>query len=242
MRILKYLAEIKHDLNRCKNSEKAEFLPKYFNAFPGGYGEGDQFLGIKVPDQRKVAKKYYKSVSLEAVQELLREPFHEYRLTALIMLVYKFEKAKTEREKKEIVDLYLENILYVNNWDLVDSSADKILGAYLMDKDREILYKFARSDHLWKQRIAVISTFYFIRRDDFNDSLEIAKILLRHEHDMIHKAVGWMLREIGKRNFSKEFEFLKVHYQEMPRTMLRYAIEKFEPELREKFLKGYITD
>ncbi len=234
------LEQIKNDLKCYINSEKAEFFPKFFKAMPGGYGEGDQFLGIMVPDQRKVAKKYYKQVSLEAVQELLREPIHEYRFTALLIMVYKFEKAKTEQEKKKIVDLYLENVNSINNWDLVDLSADKILGAYLIDKNKDILYEFARSNHLWKQRIAIIATFYFIKKGDFKDALEISKILLNHEHDLIHKAVGWMLREIGKRDFAVEFEFLKEYYQIMPRTMLRYAIEKFDPELRKKFLKGQI--
>ncbi len=237
---LKHLDQIKHDLNCHIDPEKAAFLPKFFNAVPNGYGEGDQFLGIKVPDQRKIAKKYFNNVSLETVQELISDCIHEYRLTGLIMLVYKFEKAKTDQEKQEIVELYLRKILYVNNWDLVDSSADKILGAYLMEKNKDILYELAKSNHLWKQRIAIISTFHFIRRYEFEDTLEISKILIHHDHDLIHKAIGWMLREVGKRDFLTELEFLKEHYQEMPRTMLRYAIEKFEPELREKFLKGMI--
>ena len=165
---------------------------------PGGYGEGDRFLGIRVPDQRKVARKYYRKISLEGARTLLQSEFHEHRLTALIILVHKFEKARSEEEKKAIVDLYLDNLDYVNNWDLVDTSADKILGAYLVDKDRSLLYQLARTDHLWKQRIAIMATFYFIRNNDFTDTLEIARILLNHEHDLIHKAVGWMLREVGR--------------------------------------------
>lgn len=177
---------------------------------------------------------------MEGVQLLLRSQVHEYRLTALVILVHKFEKAKDEADKKAIVDLYISNLEYVNNWDLVDSSADKILGAYLAERDRSILYRLARTNHLWSQRIAIMATFYFIRRNEFQDTLEIAKILLKHEHDLIHKAVGWMLREVGKRDFRVEYEFLKKYYKEMPRTMLRYAIEKFEPELRQQFLKGLI--
>lgn len=170
----------------------------------------------------------------------MQSEFHEHRLTALIILVHKFEKVRTEEEKKQIVDLYFANLDYVNNWDLVDTSADKILGAYLADKDRSLLYQLARTDHLWKQRIAIMATFYFIRNNDFTDTLEIARILLNHEHDLIHKAVGWMLREVGKRGFETEFEFLQKYYREMPRTMLRYAIEKFDEDLRQQFLQGLI--
>ena len=174
---LKYIESIKNDLSDYTDREKAEFLPRFFNAFPGGYGEGDQFLGVKVPDQHKVAKKYYRDISLGAVEKLLREPFHEYRLTALLILVYKFEKAKLHDDRKAIVDLYIRNLQYVNNWDLVDSSAYKILGAYLFDKDRSILYRLARSDHLWSQRVAIIATLFFIRKNQFSDTLNIAEIL-----------------------------------------------------------------
>jgi len=237
---LEYISKIKQDLALFIDQEKAEFFPKFFNAYSGGYGEGDQFLGVKVPDQRKVARKYYKNISLEGVQMLLRSPIHEYRLTALLILVYKFEKSKSEEDKKKIVDLYLNNLEYVNNWDLVDSSAYKILGAYLEERDRSILYHLAKSDHLWSQRVAIIATLWFIRKNQFSDTLNIAKILLNHEHDLIHKAVGWMLREVGNKDFETEFQFLKMHYKQMPRTMLRYAIEKFDPGLRQQFLKGLV--
>lgn len=237
---MEYVSKIKQDLAVYIDREKAEFFPRFFNAYPGGYGEGDQFLGIKVPDQRKVAKKYYRNISLEGVQILLRSPIHEYRLTALLILVYKFEKAKLDEDKDAIVDLYINNLEYVNNWDLVDASAYKILGAYLEERDRSILYRLARSNHLWSQRVAIIATLWFIRKNQFSDTLNIAEILLNHEHDLIHKAVGWMLREVGKKDFETEFEFLKMHYKQMPRTMLRYAIEKFEPELRQQFLKGLV--
>lgn len=238
--ILSYVEIIKEELKKHINEEKAAFLPEFFQAFEGGYGEGDHFLGVVVPDQRKVARKYYKFVSMKDIEELLNEPYHEYRLTALFMMVYKFEKSKDEKEREEIVNTYLNNIGAVNNWDLVDSSAPQILGPFLWDKNKGILYEMARTPDLWKQRIAIMSTFYFIKQGEFEDSLKIAEILLNHEHDLIHKAVGWMLREIGKRDFDVEYNFLKDNYKVMPRTMLRYAIEKFEPELRQKFLKGLI--
>jgi 3-methyladenine DNA glycosylase AlkD len=233
---LSYINQIKSELGQYVNPEKAAFFPRFFKTGPGEYGEGDVFIGVTVPHQRKVARKYFKDIDLKELQLLLRDPVHEYRLTALFVLVYKYEKAR-EEVKKEIVDFYLANIRYVNNWDLVDASADKILGAYLFHKDKKILYDFANSGSLWEQRIAIISTFYFIKKNYFQDTLEIAKLLLHHEHDLIHKAVGWMLREVGKRDLTTEIDFLQKHYQEMPRTMLRYAIEKFDPELREYFLK-----
>lgn len=231
---------IKDELLKYADPEKAKFLPKFFRADPGGYGAGDQFIGVSVPKQRKVAKEYYKQVPLGVVEQLLHEPIHEYRLTALFILVYNYEKLKTEPEKKVIVDLYIANIAYINNWDLVDSSADKILGAYLLDREKDILYKLIESNDLWKQRIAVLATFHFIKHNRYDDTLKIAVMLLTHKHDLIHKAVGWMLREIGNRDFAVEFDFLKEHYKQMPRTMLRYAIEKFAEDLRQQFLKGLV--
>lgn len=232
--------QIKQELNKYIDDEKAAYLPRFFQAFEGGYGEGDRFIGVAVPHQRKVAQKHYRAIDIKDVERLLNEPIHEYRLTALFMLVYKFEKAKDERDREVIVDTYLNNIESINNWDLVDSSAPNILGAFLMDKDKSILYDMAGTQDLWKQRIAILSTFYFIKQGKYDDTLKIAEILLHHEHDLIHKAVGWMLREIGNRDFNVEYSFLKDNYEVMPRTMLRYAIEKFEPELRQKFLKGFI--
>lgn len=233
------LENIKKELHKHNNPKKAILMPQFFKAFPGGYGDdGDRFLGISVPNQRLVARMFYKSVSLKELGSLLCNPIHEYRLTALIILVYKLEKTENEQERKNIFDFYLKNISFVNNWDLVDASADKILGAYLYDKDRKILYKLAKSSNLWENRIAMVACFYFIKKNDFEDGLKIAELLIDHKHDLIHKAVGWMLREIGKRNFEVEFNFLKKYYLSMPRTMLRYAIEKFDQDLRIKFLKG----
>lgn len=227
---------IRQELNNQAVPEKAASSAKYFQVFPGGYGEGDRFIGVTVPNQHRIAREYYRSISLIELEDLMRDPVHECRLTAILILVLKFEKAKTETEKQSLVDYYLGNIDYINNWDLVDSSAHKIVGAYLFNKDRNLLYNLARSGELWQQRIAVLATFYFIRNGDYTDSLEIAGLLLNHEHDLIHKAVGWMLREVGNRDFATEYNFLKKHYQIMPRTMLRYAIEKFDPALRKKFL------
>lgn len=231
---------IKDELQKFSDKEKAEFFPKFFKTKPGDYGEGDKFIGVAVPHQRKVAKRFYKLIKLEDVIQLLHEPIHEYRLTALFMLVYKYEKLKDEEDKNAIVDLYLDNTSHINNWDLVDSSADKILGPYFLEKDKSVLYDFAYSNDLWKQRIAIMTTFHFIKNNQYADTLRIASILLNHKHDLIHKAVGWMLREIGNRDFEVEYNYLKDTYRQMPRTMLRYAIEKFEEDLRQRFLKGLV--
>ncbi len=237
-KFLSIVEVIKAGLLEYRDEEKEAYLPRFFKTGEGDYAEGDQFLGVSVPNQRKIARKYFRDIDMLDVEKLLRDPIHEYRLVALFLLVYKFERA-SEQEKNSIVNLYLANVQFVNNWDLVDSSADKILGRFLFDKDKGILYDFAQSSSLWKQRIAIIATFHFIKQGHYYNTLEISKLLLHHKHDLIHKAVGWMLREIGNRNFEVEYDFLKKYYQEMPRTMLRYAIEKFEPNLRQRFLKGF---
>lgn len=220
--------------------EKAAFLPKFFKAFPGGYGEGDQFLGVIVPEQRKIAKRCFQEISLDEISELLHNPFHEVRLTALMMLVYRFEKLKSETQRKEIVDFYLDHLKFINNWDLIDSSCYQILGAFYHKKDKSLFFELADSGKLWSQRVAMISSMYWIKKDNFTDALKLAEKLKNHPHDLMHKAVGWMLREIGKRNFEVEFQFLISHYRTMPRTALRYAIEKFPEKLRQDFLKGKI--
>ncbi len=231
---------VKKDLNGFADAEKAAFLPKFFQAFPGGYGEGDRFIGVTVPNQRKIARKYYRELSLKGLELLIRDPLHECRLTAIFILVLKYEKTKREDEREELVKIYLNNLASINNWDLVDSSAYKILGSYLFKKDRSLLYKLASSGKIWQERIAVISTMYFIRNNDYHDTLKLAEMMFNHEHDLIHKAVGWMLREIGNRHFEVEYDFLKSHYHNMPRTMLRYALEKFCLLLRKKFLTGQL--
>lgn len=230
--------KIKSALNSCADRKKADFLPQFFQAYPGGYGEGDRFIGVTVPDQRRIARQYYRTISLKDLQFLIEDPFHECRLTALFMLILKYEKARSEAEKNSLVDFYLANLNHVNNWDLVDSSAYKILGPHLADKNKGLLFRLATSGQLWEQRVAIITTLYFIRNGDYNTTLELAELLLEHEHDLIHKAVGWMLREVGNRDFDREYNFLLLHYRAMPRVMLRYAIEKFDPFLRKKFLKG----
>lgn len=237
---MNWVQQVRDELAKFTDEERAKTSMRYFQAFPGGYGEGDHFIGVRVPDQRKVARKYYREMPLAAVEQLLKDPIHEYRFTSLIILTHKFEKAKTSEDRQEIVELYLRNSAYVNNWDLVDASADKILGAYLFHGDRSLLYELAESGDLWSQRIAMIATFHFIKQNDFKDALKIATLLLEHDHDLIHKAVGWMLREIGERDYAVEYEFLAKHYEDMPRTMLRYAIEKFDPEVRSKLLKGLV--
>ena len=214
----------------------AEHSQRYFKTGKGEYGEGDRFLGIRVPVLRAQVKKCG-VVALEDVQRLLMSAFHEERLFALLLLVRKFAKGNAD-ERTAIYNLYLKNILRINNWDLVDSSASHIVGAYLEPGDKKILYELARSNRVWDRRIAVMSTFQFIGNHQFDDSIKLAKLLLGDEEDLIHKAVGWMLREIGKRDIAVEKDFLRAHYTKMPRTMLRYAIEKFPGRVRKKYLAG----
>ncbi|UZD21973.1 DNA alkylation repair protein [Algoriphagus halophytocola] len=218
--------------------EKAAFFPRFFKSFPGGYGEGDKFLGVKVPEQRKVAKQVYQEISNQEISQLLQDEFHEVRLTSLFILVYRYQKLKSETEQKEVVDFYLSHLQYVNNWDLVDGSCHHILGHYFLDREKTLFYDLADSGQLWKQRVAMVSTYYWIKRDRFEDALALAEKLLHHPHDLIHKAVGWMLREIGNQDMDEEMAFLKKHYKKMPRTALRYAIEKFDPALRKQILAG----
>jgi len=230
------LNQLKEDLLKLGNSEKAKILSRFFKTGKGEYGDGDVFLGIKVPEQRKVAKKYL-NLSLEDIQKLLSSEVHEHRLTSLFILIDKYKKSD---DKKEIFDFYLKNTKKINNWDLVDLSAGNVLGNYLLEKDKSILYELAKSDNLWEKRIAIISTFAFIRDNKFEDTLKISELLLNDKHDLIHKAVGWMLREIGKRDQEVEEGFLKKYYKKMPRTMLRYSIEKFDEDKRKGYLNGEI--
>ncbi|MBD3330778.1 DNA alkylation repair protein [Candidatus Peregrinibacteria bacterium] len=233
------LTQTKKELNSLANEKQAKNLARFFKTGKGQYGEGDKFLGIKVPIQRKVAKKF-QNINLSDLKSLLSSPYHEHRLTALIILNHKFQKAQSEKTRTNLVKIYISQIKYINNWDLVDLSAPQILGVYLEHKPKDILYKYANSNNLWKKRIAILSTFHFIKNSKFEDTLKISKILLKDDHDLIHKAVGWMLREIGNRDLETEENFLKKHYKKMPRTMLRYAIEKFEESHRQKYLKGLI--
>lgn len=192
------IEEIKRELAAQSDPEKAEFLPRFFKTLPGGYAEGDIFIGVTVPKIRSVAKRY-RDLPISKIRTLLKSEIHEHRLAALLILVDQFGKAD-DAGKEKIAGFYLDNLKYVNNWDLVDLSAYKILGAYLFDKDRSILYNLCEYPHLWSQRVSIISTFYFIRKGELEDTFRLAEKLLSHKHDLIHKAVGWMLREAGKRN------------------------------------------
>ena len=233
--------KIKQELKKLANSKKAEIHQRFFKTAKGEYGEGDKFLGIVVPEQRKIAKKYFQEISLTQIEKLISSKIHEHRQTGLFMLVYKYEIAD-EKYRTKIYKFYLANTKQINNWDLVDMTTPHIIGAYLLDKKdkRKILYKFVKSKNLWERRMSVLATFRFIRHNEYDDALKISELLLIDDHDLIHKAVGWMLREIGKRDLATEEKFLKKHYKTMPRTMLRYAIEKFEESKRQKYLKNLI--
>ncbi|QQR83464.1 DNA alkylation repair protein [Candidatus Peregrinibacteria bacterium] len=226
----------KKDLLAHANPEKAIFLQRFFKTGKGEYAEGDVLLGITVPNLRTVTKKYHAKLTLDDLEMLLHSKEHEFRLAALMGLVLKYEKGD-EKIKKTIVDLYLANTDFINNWDLVDTSAYKILGHWLLDKDRSVLRQLAQCNHLWNQRIAIVATYAFIRNHQFDDTIQLSEMLINHKHDLMHKAVGWMLREVGKRDQSLLESFLKKHHKTMPRTMLRYAIEKFSELERRRWMQ-----
>ncbi|MEI6553422.1 MAG: DNA alkylation repair protein [bacterium] len=251
---------IKQKLLKLKSPIRAKLLAGFFKTGKGEYGEGDIFWGITVPEQRVVAKEFAMrlhggaggggvfSEDKEILQELLKDPVHECRFTALLILTYLYEKAEknkknkgaglaSEIEKKKIFDFYIKNIKYINNWDLVDVTCHRIIGAYLYDKDRELLYRLARSKNLWEKRIAIVSTFHFIAKGDFSDSLKIGEMLLLDKHDLIHKAVGWMLREVGKKDEVVLHNFLKKHCKTMARTTLRYSIERLPEDFRRHYMR-----
>lgn len=218
--------------------EKAYFYPRFFKAGPGQYAEGDQFLGVVVPEQKKVAKAYFKEAELDDIALILRSPLHEMRLTALFMLNLKFEKAPPA-ERETLAKFYLENLPYVNNWDLVDSTAYKILGRYAFENDKAVvLYHLAERENMWEKRVAIVATMYFLKKKQTQHTKEIALKNLTHPHDLMHKANGWLLREMGKVNEDELVDFLQENYSRLPRTTLRYAIEKFDNEVRQQFLKG----
>ena len=224
--------KIKTALMQLSDPSHAKKLQGFFKTGKGEYGEGDIFIGLRVPDQRRTAKKYW-NIPLTDVLVLLKSGIHEHRLTALFILTQQFNKGD-EDLRQQIVDIYLSNTAYVNNWDLADSSAHKILGAWLVDKDRDVLYGLAESENLWDRRISIISTFAFVNYGDMVDAVALAGLLVNDGHDLIHKASCCVLREVGKNDQSLLEEFLLEHYETMPRTMLRYAIERF-PEKRRKF-------
>lgn len=230
--------EIRLKLEGLKDEQRAQGHQRFFKTGPGQYGEGDVFLGVRVPDLRRLAREH-RAARLSEIKQLLKSRFHEERVLALMMLVHAYSKGDRDA-KKAIYDLYLNSTRFINNWDLVDLSAHHIVGHYLSDKSKEPLYRLAKSVSLWERRIAIIATAYFIKRGEFAETLKISKLLLSDEEDLIHKAVGWMLREVGKRDLATEERFLIAHYKRMPRTMLRYAIEKFPEARRQMYLKGII--
>ncbi|MFH2134786.1 MAG: DNA alkylation repair protein [Pseudomonadota bacterium] len=227
--------EISAQLHALASPDTAAILQGFFKTGPGQYGAGDVFLGIKIPPLRALAKQH-RDADLVAIASLLASKYHEERMFALLLLM-QFYKTADETGQQAAYDLYLANTARINNWDLVDVSAPHIVGRHLEQRPRGILLQLARSDSLWERRIAIISTLHFIRQNDFTDTLHIAEMLLDDEHDLMHKAVGWMLREVGKREQKLEERFLKQHYPRLPRTALRYAIERFAPQLREQYLK-----
>jgi len=229
------LKQLKSELKKLADKKQAAILASFFKTGPGQYGEGDIFLGL-TSEQIKQTVKKYSTINLADAQKLLKSKIHEERMAALRILVLKYGKAKDDKSKKQIVNLYLRNTKNINNWDLVDLSAPNILGDYLLSGSRRILYKLARSKNLWEKRIAIISTLAFIRNKEFGDTIKISEILLNDKHDLIHKAVGWMLREAGKRDQTILESFLDKHYKIMPRTMLRYAIEKLSEGKRRFYL------
>ncbi len=230
-------ADVRKELKSMAEPEKAAILQRFFKTGPSQYGEGDIFIGVMVPQSRQVAKKF-NQLPLGEVRTLLYSRVHEERLVALLILAWRYSSASSSREKEEIVKFYLDHIKRVNNWDLVDLSAPNILGAHLVDRDgrRRLLYRLAGSENVWERRIAIVATHHFIRNGDFSDTLKIAEMLLQDRHDLIHKAVGWMLREVGKRDAAAEKEFLEKHCSVMPRTMLRYAIERLSERKRRRYM------
>lgn len=232
------VSDIKNEMRKLANKKIAEHSQRFFKTGKGQYGEGDIYLGIRVPVLRKIAKKF-RRISLAEVSKLLESKFHEERLLSILMLVNLF-KSGDEDDQELIYELYLDKTKFINNWDIVDISAGNIVGAFLFEKDKAPLYRLVFSENLWERRIAIVATFYFIRNDEFDDTLKIAEILFTDKEDLIHKAVGWMLREVGKRVIEIEEEFLEEHYLKMPRTMLRYAIERFPETRRRMYLKGQV--
>jgi 3-methyladenine DNA glycosylase AlkD len=232
------LQGLQQQLKELSNPKDARQAQRFFKTGPGQYGEGDRFRGIRMPELRKLTRKF-RSLDLRDIDQLLRSKYHEDRMVALLILVLKYQSGDNQQQET-ICRLYVRRIRYVNSWDLVDLTAEHIIGAWLADKNKEPLYQLARSQDLWERRVAILSTLHYIKQNQFSETLKIAAILLNDEHDLIHKAVGWMLREVGKRNMTVEETFLKKHYKRMARTMLRYAIERFPERKRRAYLLGKV--
>ncbi len=231
-----FLTNLRRELREAAEPDRAQTSQRYFKTGPGGYGEGDHFLGVSVPEARAIARRY-PALETDHVLELLRSPIHEERFVALVILVRRYERG-SEVTRQSVFDLYLRNIDSVNNWDLVDISAPHIVGAHLLSRPRGVLDHLARSPSVWERRISIMSTFTFIRSGDYKDTIHLARTLLRDEHDLIHKAAGWMLREVGKRDEALLVRFVDRHATEMPRTMLRYSVEKLDPEVRARLMRS----
>jgi len=229
----------REEIRALANKEIAQHSLRFFKTDKGEYGHGDLFLGVRAPQIRLIAKKHI-DISITDMKTLIQSKYHEERFLGLIIIVNKYAKTKDKKNRNQLYKIYVSSFKYINNWNLVDVTCPHVTGKHLIDKDRTILYKWAKSEDLWTKRIAMVSTFSFIRKNDLEDTFKIAEILLQDKHDLIHKAVGWMLREAGKRDIKKEEAFLKKHYKTMPRTMLRYSIEKFPESKRQKYLKGTI--
>lgn len=232
---MKEFTKFTKEVHALSNKKKARTMQGFFKTGKGEYGEGDIFLGLTTPEQRNISK-FYNSLTFPELTRLLYSRIHEYRAIALFILIEQYNTGN-DKDKLKIFNFYIKHILRVNNWDLVDGSAPYIMGEYLLKKPRKILYEYAQSKNLWKRRVAIISTFTFIKHNDFKDTIKIATLLLYDDHDLIHKAVGWMLREVGKKDLKYEERFLKKYYTIMPRTTLRYAIERFPEHTRTRYMK-----
>lgn len=227
---------VRRRLQKLGSKEKARIAQRFFKTGPGEYGEGDVFLGVRVPELRGLAKEF-QDLAPKEIRSLLRSEIHEERALALLILVRRYSVGD-EREQERIYKLYMSHLHFINNWDLVDLSAEHVVGAHLRKRSKKPLYELVRSANLWERRVSILATFHYIRGNEFSETLKIAKMLLLDEEDLIHKAVGWMLREVGKRDLAAEERFLKTNHRKMPRTMLRYAIERFPEPKRQRYLKG----
>jgi 3-methyladenine DNA glycosylase AlkD len=230
--------KLREKLQAQANEAWAEDMRRYFKCGPGEYAEGDQFVGVRMPQLRKLVKAYPETPMTD-IETLLHSPIHEERMLALLLMVQRYRQGD-ETEQKRLYHCYLDSTTVINNWDLIDVTAEHIVGGWLFGRSREPLHRLARSKSLWERRIAIMATFHFIKNCDFDETLKLAKLLLGDQHDLIHKAVGWMLREVGKRDRDAEEAFLQQQYRVMPRTMLRYAIERFPEERRQAYLKGLV--
>ena len=226
------------ELQLLSTDEKRNILPRFFKTCKGEYGEGDKFLGVSMPDVRKVAKNH-KNATINELTEMMQSEWHEVRLCSLLIMVEQFKKTDDEGRKR-IVDFYLTVTNRINNWDLVDLSCPAIIGEYLLNRSHDLLYRLAESSLLWENRIAIVSTIIFIRHGQLDDTFNLSTKMMNHPHDLMHKAIGWMLREAGKRDESRLYNYVKTYSLEMPRTMLRYAIEKFDKNVRAELMKRYI--